>query len=114
MKAKETEAVTLTVSLPPETHRRLKQRAQGERRSLDQVIIAAVEQWLTEEEKPAPASEYERTMQVIRESDLWDPMGPEWNKYIDGVPDVTAEEIRETTRGVPPVSEVVIAERGER
>jgi hypothetical protein len=45
---------------------------------------------------------------------MLEPMGAEWDKYIDGVPDMTIDEIHEALRGVPPLSEVVIAERGER
>jgi hypothetical protein len=41
-------------------------------------------------------------------------LGPEWDKYIDGAPDITVEEIREALRGMPPISEDIIADRGER
>lgn len=105
----------LTVRLPVEIHRRLKRRAQEEQRSLNQIIVHAVEMLLQKSEaERQQLSEYDRTMQVIRASGLWEPMEPGWNKYIDGVPDMTAEEIREALRGIPPVSEIVIAERGER
>lgn len=106
--------IELEIKLPLDIHRRLKRRAEGEGRSLDQVIVAAVERWLTEDKKAKPVAEYEKTLQVIRDSGLWEPTGSDWNNYIDGVPDMTAEEIREALRGIPPVSEVIIAERGER
>jgi predicted transcriptional regulator len=107
--------IKLTVRLPVGTHSRLSRRAQEEHRSLNQIIVQAVEVLLQKiEVEQQQLSEYDLTMQVIRASGLWEPMGPEWNKYIDGVPDMTAEEIREALRGIPPVSEIVIAERGER
>jgi hypothetical protein len=107
--------VKLTVRLPAGIHQRLKHRAQEENRSLNQIIVHAVEMLLQKSETEyRPLSEYDRTMQIIRESGMWEPMGPEWDKYIEGVPDMTADELREALRGIPPVSEVVIAERGER
>ncbi len=116
MKVKEAEAVKLTrltVSLPAETHRRLKHRAQGEHRSLDQVIIAAVEQWLAEEEKPE-LSEHERIRQVLRENGMLAELGDWVDEYIEAAPDATIEEVRELWRGRRPLSEDIIADRGER
>lgn len=107
--------VKLTVRLPIGTHRRLKRCAQEEHRSLNQIIVHAVELLLQKSEvERQQLSEYDRTMQVIRASGLWEPMGPEWNKYIDGAPDMTADEIREALRGLSPLSAAVIADRGER
>jgi hypothetical protein len=107
--------VKLTVRLPAGIHRRLKHRAQEENRSLNQVVVDAVDMLLQKKEPEYPQlSEYERTMQVLRDNDMLEPMGPEWDKYISGVPEMTIDEIHEALRGVPPLSEVVIAERGER
>jgi hypothetical protein len=107
--------VKLTVRLPVGTHRRLKHHAQEENRSLNQIIVHAVEMLLQKGEvEYRQLSEYDRTMQVIRDSGLWEPMGPEWNKHINGAPDMTADEIREALRGIPPLSADIIAERGER
>jgi hypothetical protein len=41
-------------------------------------------------------------------------MGPGWDKYIEGAPDMTVEEIREALRGLSPLSEDIIRDRGER
>ena len=107
--------VKLTIRLPAGIHRRLKRRAQEQNRSLNQVVVDAVDGLLQKKEPQyLQLSEYERTMQVLRDNDMLEPMGPEWDKYINGVPDMTIDEIHEALRGVPPLSKVVIAERGER
>jgi hypothetical protein len=107
--------VKLTVRLPAGMHRRLKHRAQEENRSLNQVVLDAVDMLLQKKEPEYPQlSEYERTMQVLRENDMLEPMGPEWDKYLSGNPVMTADEIREALRGIPPLSDEIIAERGER
>ncbi|MDH7486026.1 MAG: toxin-antitoxin system HicB family antitoxin [Anaerolineae bacterium] len=103
----------LTVRLPGLLHRRLKKQAQATKRSLNRVIVEALWRDLGGEETQ-PLSEYERTMQVIRESGLLATLGPEWDRYIEDAPDMTHEEIREALRGLSPLSEDIIADRGPR
>jgi len=107
------EAVKLTVRLPAETHRRLKRRAQEERRSLSQVIATALEQWLAAETE-TPLSEQERIRRALRESHMLVELGDWVDKYIEAAPDVTVDEIRELWRGQRALSEDIIADRGER
>lgn len=107
--------VKLTVRLPAGIHRRLRHRAQEENRSLNQVVVDAVDMLLQKKEPEYPQlSEYERTMQVLRDNDMLAELGPEWDKYIEAAPDVTVEEIREMWEGQAPLSEDIIADRGER
>jgi len=107
--------VKLTVRLPGGVHKRLKRRAQEEKRSLNRIIVQGVEMLLQKDEVDyQQLSEYDKTMLVLRESGMLEPMGPEWDKYISGEPLMTADEIREALRGIPPLSEEVIADRGER
>ncbi len=107
--------VKLTVRLPAGIHRRLRHRAQEENRSLNQIVVDAVDLLLQRKEPEYPQlSEYERTIQVLRENDMLVELGPEWDKYLNGVPVMSADEIREALGDIPPVSEIVIAERGGR
>ncbi|MEA3339541.1 MAG: toxin-antitoxin system HicB family antitoxin [Chloroflexota bacterium] len=106
--------VELTIRLPGGVHRRLRRQAQEEKRSLNRIIVQAVEMLLQKDEVDYQLSEYDRTMLVLRESGMLEPMGTEWDKYISGEPLMTAGEIRAALRGIPPLSEDVIADRGER
>jgi predicted DNA-binding protein len=103
----------ITVRLPLPLHERLKEVARATKRSLNKVIVDALWRGL-EREEAEPLSEHERVMRVIRKSGLWEPMGPGWDKYIEGAPDMTVEEIREALRGLSPLSEDIIRDRGER
>lgn len=102
----------LTVRLPVPLHQRLKARAQTTKRSLNRIIVEALRRDM--EEYTQPLSEHERTIQIIRESGLLATLGPEWDKYIEEAPDMTHEEIREALRGLSPLSEDIIADRGPR
>ena len=107
--------VKLTVRLPAGIHRRLKHRAQEENRSLNEVVVDAVDMLLQRKEPQYPQlSERERITQVLRENGMLAELGPEWDKYIEAAPDVTVEEIREMWKGQPPLSDDIIADRGER
>ena len=107
--------VKLTVRLPAGIHRRLRHRAQEENRSLNQVVVDAVDLLLQKKEPEYPQlSEQERAAQILRENDMLAELGPEWDKYVEAAPDVTIEEIREIWKGQPPLSEDIIADRGER
>ena len=109
------EAVKLTVRLPERIHRRLKHRAQEEDTSLNQIMVQAAELLLQTNEVSYPqVSEYDRAMRLLEEKGLLEPMGPEWNQYMSGRPLKTATEIRQALQGMPPLSDDIIAERGER
>ncbi len=107
------ETAKLTVRLPKQLHQTLRERAVRSAQSLNKVIVSTLWRGL-ERKETTPPSEYERTMAAIRKSGLWEPMGPGWNKYIEGAPDMTAKELRESLRGIAPLSEDIIADRGER
>ena len=107
------EMAKLTVRLPKQLHQILRERAARSAQSLNRVIVDTLWRGL-EREEAEPLSEHERVMRAIRKSGLWEPMGPGWDKYIEGAPDMTAEELREALRGIPPLSEDIIADRGER
>ena len=66
----------LTVRLPVPLHRRLKVRTQTTKCSLNKTVVEALRHDL-EEEYTRPLSEYQRTMQAIRESGLLVTLGPE-------------------------------------
>ncbi|MBU0491919.1 MAG: toxin-antitoxin system HicB family antitoxin [Chloroflexi bacterium] len=107
------EAVKLTVRLPQPLHERVSQRARQTRRSLNQLIVDAVRREV-EEPQPEPQSERERILAVLREAGmLAPPLGPAWDEYIQATPDVTIEEVRELWADQPPLSEDIIAMRGE-
>lgn len=107
------ETAKLTVRLPKQLHQTLRERAARSAQSLNKIIVDALWRGLEREEAES-LSEYERTMAAIHKSGLWEPMGPGWDKYIEGAPDMTVEELRESLRGIPPLSEDIIADRGER
>jgi len=104
--------VKLTVRLPDALHKALKHKAQSEKRSLNQTIVE--ELWQSLETETAHETERERTRRVLRESGMLVELGPDWDKYIDGAPDITAEEIRDALHGLPPISEDIIADREEQ
>ena len=105
----------LTVRLPKQLHRLLKRKAQRDDRSLNQEIVMALEKHVDENKETAyPTSEYERTLRVIRESGLWEPIGSAWDRYIDQATHTTVDEVRQMWRGQAPLSEDIITDRGER
>jgi hypothetical protein len=106
--------VKLTVRLPAGIHQRLQRRAQEENRSLNQVVVDAVDLLLQKGFEYPQLSEYDRTIQILRENNMLDPVGSEFDQYLSGEPLMTADEIREALGDIPPVSEIVIADRGER
>jgi len=107
------ETAKLTVRLPKQLHQILRERAARSAQSLNKVIVNTLWRGL-EREEAEPLSEHERVMRAIRKSGLWEPTGPGWDKYIEGAPDMTVEELREALRGISPLSEDIIADRGER
>lgn len=105
--------IKLTVRLPQSLQERARQRAQQTRRSLNRLIVDAVRREV-EEPRPEPQSERERVQAVLREAGvLAPPLGPAWDEYIQAASDATIEEVRELWVDQPPLSEDIIAMRGE-
>ena len=107
------ETAKLTVRLPRQLHQTLRERATRSAQSLNKVIVSTLWRGL-ERKETSPPSEYERTMAAIRKTGLVMTLGPEWDKHIEDAPDMTVEELREALRGRSPLSEDIIADRGER
>ena len=107
------ETAKLTVRLPKQLHQILRERAVRSAQSLNRVIVDTLWRGL-EREEAEPRSEYEHTMAAVRKTGLLMTLGPEWDKYIEDAPDMTVEELREALRGISPLSEDIIADRGER
>ncbi|MEW5870424.1 MAG: toxin-antitoxin system HicB family antitoxin [Chloroflexota bacterium] len=105
--------VKLTVRLPVRLHERLKQRAEWQDASLNKVIVDALSKGLAEQ-APEEESERKRALRVLRESGLWEPMGPEWQAEMAEAPEISHAELREQLKGVPPLSETIIEEREPR
>jgi hypothetical protein len=104
--------VKLTVRLPESLHRALQCKAQSEKRSLNQTIVEQL--WHALEARATYETEHERTRRVLRESGILVEPGDWVDKYIEAAPDVTVEEIRGLWKGQRPLSEDIIADRGER
>jgi hypothetical protein len=106
--------VKLTLRLPAALHEKLRQRARASDQSLNTVIVEAMQQGLDAEITYPEESEREKTLRVLRESGLLEPLGPQWLEGLEDVPLLTHAEIREMMKGVPPLSEVIIEDRGPR
>ncbi len=103
----------LTVRLPLSLQDQARERARATQRSLNQLIVDAVRREV-EEPPPEPQSERERVRAVLKAAGmLAPPLGPEWDRYTNGVPLMTHEELREMLKGQPSLSEDIIAMRGE-
>jgi hypothetical protein len=104
--------VKLTVRLPVALHKRLARRARKSNLSLNQTIVQAVQRDLESGTEETP-SERERVLKVLKESGLYEPLGPGWNKYLKNASEVSIDELWAETEGMPPLSEDIIADRGE-
>ena len=106
------QAIKLTVRLPSDLHDALKWRAATGTRSLNQVIVDLLYREMIGQEV-CEDSEYEK---ALRESGLWQPLGPEWDDLIAEGEEHTLEEIRAIlSKGEgPTLSELIIAERDSR
>ena len=107
------ETAKLTVRLPKQLHQTLRERAMRSAQSLNKVIVSTLWRGL-EREEAEPLSEHERTMAAVRKTGLVMTLGPEWDKYIEAAEDVSIEEVRQIWEGLSPLSEDIIADRGER
>ncbi|PIZ25202.1 MAG: hypothetical protein COY47_07265 [Chloroflexi bacterium CG_4_10_14_0_8_um_filter_57_5] len=105
--------VKLTLRIPAGLHEKLRQRARQTDRSLNTVAVDIMREGLLPK-KPAIETEDERFERVLRESGLWEPLGPQWIEGLEDVTLLTHEELQEELRGVPPLSEIIIEERGLR
>jgi hypothetical protein len=105
--------VKLTVRMPMRLHELLKQRAYTMERSLNSVIIESLWTDVTGVTYPEE-SERERAIRMLRESGLWQPLGPKWDKYTQEAPEITHAELREKLKGVPPLSKIIIEDRGPK
>lgn len=94
-----------TVRLPLPLHRALQERARRRHQSLNQTIV---EELLRAVETTKSDAHFLR--RVLQEEGLLAEPSPLWDTYLQG-PAPTAEEVRQLLAGVPPLSDIVIAER---
>lgn len=107
------EMVKLTVRLPAQLHKKLKQRAQASDASLNTTLVETLQRGLAETVYPEESRE-ERFWRSMREKGFVEPLGPQWLEEYADVPILSHAELRELTKGVPPLSDLIIAERRER
>ena len=105
--------VKLTVRLPAKLHEQLKQRAHQNDQSLNKVMVEALQEGLTHPVE-YPLSEHEKYRKVLRDSGMLVELGSQWFQGLEDVPLLTHEECWELTKGLPPLSETIIEERGPR
>ena len=103
--------VKLTVRLPVRLHEQLKQRARQREQSLNTVVVEALQDGLAHAPE-YPLSDHEKFRKVMRESGMLTELGPEWSKGLEDVPLLSHEELWELTKGMSPLSETIIEERG--
>ncbi|MBM3144381.1 MAG: Arc family DNA-binding protein [Chloroflexi bacterium] len=107
------EMVKLTLRLPIGLHKQLRERAEATKHSLNAIILESLRQGLRKE-TTYQETEREKVLRVLRESGLLEPLGSIWDEEIAKAPDITYDELWREMEGVPPLSEVIIAERGPR
>lgn len=105
--------VKLTVRLPAKLHEQLKQRARSNDQSLNTVVVEALQEGITHPLE-YPLSEQEKFRKVLRESGMLVELGPQWLEGLDGVPLLTHAELQEKLKGCPPLSDIIIEDRGPR
>ena len=103
----------LTLRIPVALHEQARREARAARRSLNRYIIEAVEQRVSQSE-PSEESQAGSVELLLREHGLIsEPPGPEWEKYSAGAPLLSYKELWERLKGQRPLSEDIIAMRGE-
>jgi hypothetical protein len=107
------ETVKLTVRIPYRLHEQIKRRAQDADRSLNSMIIETLNHGLDKGITYDDAQD-ERAWRAIRESGLFEPLSPIWEEEIKDAPEISHEELREMLKGVPPLSKIIIEDRGPR
>jgi HicB family len=105
--------IKLTVRLPTRLHEQLKQRAHQNDQSLNTVVVETLKEGLTHPPEYT-LSEHEKYQKVLRDSGMLAEMGPQWFQGLEDVPLLTHEELWELTKGLPPLSETIIEDRGPR
>lgn len=104
------ESVKLTVRLPAELHRALKERAAEYNVSLNQAVVDTLSGELLEA-NPAE-TERERFEQMLREKGML--ADTSWvDDFLPGVEPATLEEAREWLKGIP-LADWIIEDRGPR
>lgn len=104
---KAAEMPEVRVRLRPALYERLVERAAAQQRDLADVVAEAVEHWLEEDPET-------RLQRALERSGLLVP--PEERRYAEGRP-IHRKELERRLAGLrlyPPLSEDIIAERGER
>ena len=107
------ETIKLTLRLPLGLHGQIKRSAHELNRSLNAMIVEMLRKGMAKE-FTYEETERDKTLRVIRESGLVEPLGPQWFKGLEDEPDLTHEELWELTKGVSPLSETIIEEREPR
>jgi plasmid stability protein len=104
------EIVKLTVRLPAELHRALRERAAEYRVSLNQAVIDTLSEQISKEEAEEDIGK--RFDRVLREKGLM--ANTSWvDDFLPGVEPATLEEAREWLKDVP-LSDWIIEDRGPR
>ncbi len=106
------QAIEVTIRMPEPLYQKLQRRAREMARPLDQLLVEAIRHTV-EEPVPAQRSERELVLAVLKESGMREPIGPEWTHLLSGRPLKTHAELRASLQGVAPLSEDIIAMRGE-
>ena len=107
------ETVKLTVRLPASLHEQLKQRARQNDQSLNKVMVEALQEGIAHPPE-YPLSEHEKFRKVLRDSGMLVELGPQWFQGPEDVPLLTHEELQEKLKGCPPLSDIIIEDRGPR
>ena len=94
-------------------HRQLKEHAGDMGCSLNSTIVDALRKGLSKE-TTYDETEREKVLRVMREAGLWEPLGPIWDDLVAESPGSDYEELWEELKNVPPLSDVIIEERGPR
>lgn len=109
------ETVKLTVRLPAQLHRVLKERAAEYNVSLNQAVVDTLTaEWVVK--PPAEETEREKVRRVLREAGMLADMS--WTnelakELLNGEEPATLEEVRDWLTGVP-LTEWIIEDRGPR
>src|SRR3989304_8222590 len=98
------QTIKTTLRLPGDLHRQLEKRAKATKQSVNRVIVDAIRRGLAQ--PLAEESERDRTIRVLRESGLCEPLGPEWDEHIAAAPDLTPAHLPEPLTGAPPLSAI--------
>jgi len=107
------ESVKLTVRLPKLLHETLRRQAKRRNCSLNKTIVDMLWRGVDSQQEVCGLSQREQLLAAIREAELHITELDWVNKYVEAAPDVTIEEIREMWKDQRPLSEDIIADRGE-